>query len=213
MPELASYKTEAELPVLRHQASDLYFKQRGQSLAVGWYGHRPLPVKAEDILPVELAEIMPSQMPFTPRRMERRHGRRDRSDSFIEKCRDTESMNGLFSFTVDNFPLMGEWSGLKGFWVAEAVWITHGCGVAKAMAEWIVDGHPSLAVHECDVNRFETHQLGSQHIEERGVAELCRSVRPVAPVATYGVATSHSHDRFLSTPAGTRWILSRSCRL
>ena len=66
MPELESYKGEAELPVLRHQGSDLYFRQRQQSLGVGWYGHRPLPINANDILPNEIAEIMPSQMAFTP---------------------------------------------------------------------------------------------------------------------------------------------------
>jgi len=32
-----------------------------------------------------------------------------------------ESMNGLFSSPLTT-SLMGEWSGLKGFWVAEAVW-------------------------------------------------------------------------------------------
>jgi dimethylglycine oxidase len=195
MPELAEYKTEAELPVLRHQGSDLYFKQRGQSLAVGWYGHRPLPVKAEDILPNELAEIMPSQMPFT---QEEWKGAMEASVEVIPALKHAtiaESMNGLFSFTVDNFPLMGEWSGLKGFWVAEAVWITHGCGVAKAMAEWIVNGHPSLAIHECDVNRFETHQLGSLHIEERGkqnyveVYDLLHPLQPMEsprPIRTTG---------------------------
>ena len=30
----------------------------------------------------------------------------------------------------------------SGFWVAEAVWVTHSAGVAKATAEWIVDGTP-----------------------------------------------------------------------
>jgi len=97
---------------------------------------------------------------------------------------------GLFSFTVDNFPLMGEWSGLKGFWVAEAVWITHACGVARAMAEWIVDGHPALAVHECDVNRFETHQLGSQHIEERGAQNFVEVYDLLHPLQADGVATA-----------------------
>lgn len=185
MPELSSYKTEAELPVLRHQASDLYFKQRGQSLAVGWYGHRPLPVKSEDILSNELAEVMPSQMSFTP---EEWKGAMEGAIKVIPALKDAtiaESMNGLFSFTVDNFPLMGEWSGLKGFWVAEAVWITHGCGVARAMAEWIVDGHPALAVHECDVNRFEIHHLGLQHIEERGAQnyiEVYDLLHPLQPM-------------------------------
>lgn len=35
---------------------------------------------------------------------------------------------------------MGEHRELSGFWVAEAVWVTHSAGVAKATAEWIVDG-------------------------------------------------------------------------
>ena len=185
MPELASYQSEAELPVLRHQASDLYFKQRGQSLAVGWYGHRPLPVRSEDIVPCERAEVMPSQMPFTP---EEWKGAMEGAIDVIPSLKNSEiveSMNGLFSFTVDNFPLMGEWGGLKGFWVAEAVWITHGCGVARAMAEWIINGHPSLAVHECDVNRFETHQLGPQHIEERGsqnYIEVYDLLHPLQPM-------------------------------
>lgn len=195
MAELSGYKTEAELPVLRHQGSDLYFKQRGQSLAIGWYGHRPLPVKSEDIVSNELAEVMPSQMPFT---LEEWKGAMEGSVDVIPSLENAdlaESMNGLFSFTVDNFPLMGEWSGLKGFWVAEAVWITHGAGVATAMAEWIVNGHPSLAVHECDVNRFETHQLGLQHIEERGaqnyieVYDLLHPLQPMEsprPIRTTG---------------------------
>lgn len=185
MPELAAYKGEAELPVLRHQGSDLYFRQRGKSLAVGWYGHRPLPVKAEDILPCELAEVMPSQVPFTPKEWD---GAMERAIEVIPVLKNTniaESMNGIFSFTVDNFPLMGEWSGLKGFWVAEAVWVTHAAGVAKAIAEWIVDGHPQLAIHECDVNRFEAHQLGSMHIEQRGsqnFVEVYDLLHPLQPM-------------------------------
>ena len=185
MPELAAYTTEAELPVLRHQGSDLYFKQRGQSLAVGWYGHKPLPVKSEHILPGEPGGLMPSQVPFTA---EDWKGAMELSAEVIPALKQAEiveSMNGLFSFTVDNFPLMGEWSGLKGFWVAEAVWITHGAGVARAMAEWIVNGHPTLAVHECDVNRFEAHQLGAQHIEERGAqnfVEVYDLLHPLQPM-------------------------------
>ncbi|MFM7329696.1 MAG: sarcosine dehydrogenase, partial [Bacteroidota bacterium] len=195
MPELASYNGEAELPVLRHQASDLYFRQRGQSLGVGWYGHKPLPVRANDILPCDQAEIMPSQMAFTP---EDWKGAMEGATEVIPALKNatlTESMNGLFSFTVDNFPLMGEWAGLKGFWVAEAVWVTHAAGVSRAIAEWIVNGHPTLAVHECDVNRFEAHHLGLQHIEERGsqnyieVYDLLHPLQPMEsprPIRTTG---------------------------
>ena len=34
------------------------------------------------------------------------------------------------------------------------------------MAEWLVDGAPSLDVHECDVNRFEAHQLAPQYVRD-----------------------------------------------
>lgn len=185
IPDLASYEGEAKWPVLRHQGSDLYFKQSGQRLAVGWYGHRPITVNAEDILPNESAEVMPSQLSFTSEDWE---GAMEGATEVIPALKDVEiveAMNGLFSFTVDNFPLMGEWSGLKGFWVAEAVWITHAAGVARAMAEWITEGYPMLSVHECDVNRFDVHQLGRIHIEERGAqnyVEVYDLLHPLQPM-------------------------------
>ena len=52
-----------------------------------------------------------------------------------------EGFNGIFSFTPDGFSIMGEHRDVDGFWVAEAVWVTHSAGVAKATAEWII-GHP-----------------------------------------------------------------------
>src|SRR5207245_4731571 len=61
-----------------------------------------------------------------------------------------------FSFTPDGFPLLGEARDVRGFWIAEAVWITHGAGVGRAMAEWIVAGVPSIDVRQCDIHRFET---------------------------------------------------------
>ena len=59
------------------------------------------------------------------------------ADSKVE-----EAFNGIFSFTPDGMSIMGEHRDLSGFWVAEAVWVTHSAGVAKATAEWIIDGAP-----------------------------------------------------------------------
>ena len=53
-------------------------------------------------------------------------------------------MNGLFSFTPDGGSLLGESREVRGFWIAEAVWITHAIGVGKVMAEWMTDGVPSI---------------------------------------------------------------------
>src|SRR5262249_13722139 len=85
--------------------------------------------------------------------------------------RDTEieeGMNGLFSFTPDGMPLLGESPEVRGFWVAEAVWVTHSAGVGRAMAEWLVDGHrSSVDLHECDVNPFKDPQLAPAYVLAR----------------------------------------------
>ena len=186
LPSLANHTEEASIPILRNQAEDLYYRQRGTGMGVGWYGHRPLPVSSQDLLAYDDSEIMPSQLPFTALEWK---GAIERSLEILPDLAQTdviEGMNGIFSFTVDTFPLMGEWSGLKGFWVAEAVWVTHAAGVARAIAEWIVDGHSSLSVHECDVNRFEPHQLSPEYISQRGAqnyVEVYDLIHPLQPMS------------------------------
>ena len=185
IPSLADQTEEITIPIMRHQGEDLYFRQRFNGMGIGSYLHRPLTVESEEILPFDKAEIMPSQMTFTAPEWE---PVQDIAGTVLPELKDAkivEGMNGMFSFTVDTFPLMGEWNGLKGFWVAEAVWVTQSVGVARATAEWIIDGHPKLAVHECDVNRFEPHQLGPNHIKMRGAqnyVEVYDIIHPLQPM-------------------------------
>jgi len=182
---LDDQEEECTIPLLRNQDHDLYYRQRGKGLGVGWYGHRPLPVKAKDIVPFDKAATMPSMLEFTAPEW---IGAMEHSSEILPELKNTKitsGMNGLFSFTVDGNPLMGEWKGLKGFWVAEAVWVTHSAGVARAIAEWLVDGHPSITVHDCDVNRFEKHQLGPEHIQMRGeqnYIEVYDILHPLQPM-------------------------------
>ena len=182
---LADQTQEITIPIMRHQGEDLYFRQRFNAMGIGSYLHRPLPIESEEILPFDKAEIMPSQMPFTQPEWEPVMDLAAEIMPELKTAKLTEGMNGMFSFTVDTFPLMGEWNGLKGFWVAEAVWVTHSVGVARATAEWIIDGHPQLAVHECDVNRFEPHQLGPNFISMRGAqnyVEVYDVIHPLQPM-------------------------------
>ncbi len=182
---LSDQEEECTIPLLRNQDHDLYYRQRGKGLGVGWYGHRPLPVKAKDIVPFDKAATMPSMLEFTAPEWV---GAMEHSSEILPELKNaniTSGMNGLFSFTVDGNPLMGEWKGLKGFWVAEAVWVTHSAGVARAIAEWLVDGQPSITVHDCDVNRFEKHQLGPEHIQMRGeqnYIEVYDILHPLQPM-------------------------------
>jgi glycine/D-amino acid oxidase-like deaminating enzyme len=173
VPALAAIAASDELenlrPILRHQDRDLYFREHVDRLGIGAYGHRPMPIDPATLLAPRDAAVMPSVLDFTPADFEESWGwARDLVPALRESVVES-GINGVFSFTPDGFPLMGESPDVAGFWVAEAVWVTHSAGVARAMAEWLVDGAPTTDVHESDVNRFEPHQLGPAHIRDRGV--------------------------------------------
>jgi glycine cleavage system aminomethyltransferase T/glycine/D-amino acid oxidase-like deaminating enzyme len=169
VPAIAGQRAEAVRPILRHQDADLYYRDRHDTIGVGFYGHRPMPVDVNDILAVDQAEVMPSVMPFTEQDFEEAWYETRWLLPATKDAKIEEGINGLFSFTVDDMPLLGESPAVNGFWVAEAVWVTHSAGVAHAMAEWLVDGFcSSYDLHECDVNRFEQHHLAPDYITARG---------------------------------------------
>jgi glycine cleavage system aminomethyltransferase T/glycine/D-amino acid oxidase-like deaminating enzyme len=186
VPELEGQEEEAVRPILRHQDADLYYRDRYDSVGIGYYGHRPMPLDPYDLLSVDESEVMPSVLTFTP-------------DDFAPAWEETQSLlpattetkveegiNGIFSFTTDGMPLLGESPDLAGFWVAEAVWVTHSAGVGRAMAEWLVDGHcSSFDLHECDVNRFEDFQLTPEYVLERdcqNFVEVYDILHPLQPM-------------------------------
>jgi glycine cleavage system aminomethyltransferase T/glycine/D-amino acid oxidase-like deaminating enzyme len=184
VPALSGQTEEALRPILRHQDADLYYRERFDRLGSG-YGHRPMPVRPEEILSVDAAEVMPSVMSFTeddfaPAWTETRALLPATQEAKLE-----EGINGLFSFTTDNMPLLGESPEVKGFWVAEAVWVTHSAGVGRAMAEWLADGRcSSFDLHECDVNRFEPHQLSPEYVLTRdcqNFVEVYDIIHPLQP--------------------------------
>jgi len=185
VPALEGRTEEATRPILRHQDRDLYYRERFDTLGIGWYGHRPMPVLADDIVRYDDADVMPSVLPFTEGDFVDAWDHSRELLPCLEETKVDEAINGLFSFTSDGFPLMGESRQVKGFWVAEAVWITHSAGVAKAMAEWLVDGQPATDVHECDVNRFDPHQLGPAYTLQRGCqnfVEVYDIIHPLQPM-------------------------------
>ncbi|KWX59611.1 FAD-dependent oxidoreductase [Mycobacterium sp. NAZ190054] len=147
--------SEAGLPILRHQDQDLYFREHVDRLGIGSYSHRPMPVDIATLLADTAGEPMPSMMPFTEEDFAPAWRAAADLIPALQDSKVEEAFNGIFSFTPDGFSIMGEHRELPGFWVAEAVWVTHSAGVAKATAEWIVDGVPSIDTHECDLYRFE----------------------------------------------------------
>ena len=76
------------------------------------------------------------------------------------------------SFTPDNRYLMGEAPELRNFYVAagmNSTGIAAGPGVGKAMAEWIVEGHPTMDLTEVDIKRFHGFQNNARYLYDRTV--------------------------------------------
>jgi glycine cleavage system T protein len=74
--------------------------------------------------------------------------------------------NGMFTFTVDGYPIMGE-SSLGGFWTAVGIWVTHSGGAGKAIAEWMTFGEPSIDLREASIDRFHPHARTKRYIVAR----------------------------------------------
>ncbi|MFI9454958.1 FAD-dependent oxidoreductase [Amycolatopsis sp. NPDC052450] len=182
LPSLAGVTEEATRPILRHQDADLYFREHVDRIGIGAYGHRPMPLPAGEI---GAGEGMPSELAFTPEDFEPSWAAAVDLLPSLGETKVEEGINGLFSFTPDGMPLLGEHPDLDGFWVAEAVWITHSAGVARAMARWLVDGRPGADLHGCDLARFERVQLAPDYVMARSCqsfVEVYDVVHPLQPM-------------------------------
>ena len=197
--DLAGATEEISLPLLRHQDEAMYFRQEGESFGIGSYSHEPLLVEAEDILSHDEAPVAPAEMPFTPRHFENAAAAAGELLPCLKGAGLTRKFNGMFSFTTDGFPVLGESPQTRGFWSAQAVWITHAGGVGKAVAEWIVNGEPTIDLRECDIRRFHPHANARPYVRERA-AQQYREVYDIIhprqqPAKPRGLRLSPFHIR------------------
>ena len=178
----------ASLPILRHQDRDLYYREHGDRYGIGSYAHRPIPVDLADLGSYDADTIsdhnMPSRLDFT-------------LEDFLPAWEDTKQLlpalresdiedgfNGIFSFTPDGGALVGESKELDGFFVAEAVWVTHSAGIARAVAELLTTGKSQVDLGECDIHRFEAVQLTPEYVSEtsqQNFVEIYDVLHPLQP--------------------------------
>lgn len=80
-------------------------------------------------------------------------------------------VNGPFTFAPDANPLLGPVPGLRNFYVACGVMagFCQGAGVGLCLAEWIIEGEPSIDVYAMDVARygdFATRSYTTEKVKE-----------------------------------------------
>lgn len=183
--------TTQPLPILRYQDEDLYYREHdGNKLGIGFYGHKPMPVVAASLGPTphEVDEHhMPSRLSFTEEDFAPAW---NLTQDLLPATKDAEveiedGFNGIFSFTPDGGSLVGPHPTLEGFFVAEAIWVTHSAGLARAVAEVLTTGKSTYELASCaDIRRFEEVQLTDAYIQEtsaQGFVEVYDIIHPHQP--------------------------------
>ncbi|KAG5952879.1 hypothetical protein E4U53_007639 [Claviceps sorghi] len=176
-----------DLPILRYQDRDLYFREHEEHYGIGYYGHRPMPIAASSLGPTSKyvnQENMPSRMEFTPEDFESAWKLSQELLPVLQDSEIEDGFNGIFSFTPDGGPLVGQSPDLDGFFVAEAVWVTHSAGVARAVAEVLTLGKSHIDLSECELGRFEETQLTPEYVSEtcqQNFVEIYDIVHPLQP--------------------------------
>jgi 4-methylaminobutanoate oxidase (formaldehyde-forming) len=147
------------LPTLRDPDLLVYWREDGDGLVMGGYERRSAPA----FMPEGTGRVEAIPPDFNGRLLEEEW---DRFEEISENSKRrvpamseitvTKLINGPEAFTPDNEFCLGE-SEVAGFFVC-AGFCAHGLagagGIGKVVAEWIVDGEPSLDLWHMDVRRF-----------------------------------------------------------
>ena len=168
---LAGAAEEISQPLIRHQDEAMYFRQVGEGYGIGSYRHKPLLLESADVPGLAESNGAPAELPFTPSHFDATLEKAGEILPAIRGAALSRKFNGVFSFTPDGFPILGESPQVAGFWSAQAVWITHAAGVGRAVAEWIVNGEPSVDLRESDIRRFHPHALSRPYVRDRSAQQ------------------------------------------
>ena len=143
-----------DLPILRDPDGYTYFKEEVGGLVVGGFEPEAKPWVAPDEIPD------PFQFQLLDEDWEHFSVLMDSALERLPVLRETgirKFYNGPESFTPDNQFILGEAPEVRGFFVGagfNSVGIATAGGAGKALAEWIVDGEPSLDLLAVDIRRF-----------------------------------------------------------
>jgi heterotetrameric sarcosine oxidase gamma subunit len=161
--ELEGARDELETPIIRAQDRDLYFRQHRDAYGGGSYAHEPM-VRA----PQELRDDdHPALTPAPPQNVEYFMSEMAQRFPATAQAQVLDAFNGMFTFTPDANMNLGESMRVRGFWSAEAVWVTHGGGTGRVLAEWLTTGTPPIDMREHDINRWHAYAFSKDYIRTR----------------------------------------------
>lgn len=156
----------ADLPVLRCPDDTAYVREETGKLMVGFFepGAKPWATHGipEDATFTTLPEDWDHLAPYLARAARR--------VPILGEIGIRTFFNGPESFTPDDRYILGEAPELPGYFVAagfNSVGFQSGGGAGRALADWIVDGHPPIDLSEVDIRRFFPFQGNRRYLRDR----------------------------------------------
>lgn len=160
-----------DLPVLRDPDSCIYVKEDAGKLLVGCFepvakpwGMQGIPEEfCFDQLPDDFEHFAPLLEAAT-RRL-----------PVLREAGVKLFFNGPESFTPDTRYILGPAPELPGLFVAagfNSIGIQSAGGAGRAVADWVLDGHPGLDLWDVDIRRFAAFQANKAYLRERTTESL-----------------------------------------
>ncbi|MGE0499371.1 MAG: FAD-dependent oxidoreductase [Rhizobiaceae bacterium] len=208
--EFAGTEKEIGYPLLRDQGNSAYMRDTGDPttseggmIEWGYYEEtNPRLCHPRDLLEKHQARLSPSQRDLDMEQIMAPLERAIELTPILGELGYDErrSFNGLLQVTADGGPSIGESQKVRGLWYAVAIWVKDAPGMAKLVADWMVDGRTEIDHAKIDYARFYPHQMQEAFVEGR-CGEAAQkiynpAVHPREPYATgRNIRRSPFHER------------------
>ncbi len=150
-----------DMPTMRDPSLLVYFRPESGGLIMGGYERNPAPWSLDGIPPDFNGKLLAEDWPRFEELMDNAVVR----VPSLEEMEVVRLINGPEAFTPDGEFILGP-TEVRGLWTA-AGFCAHGLagagGMGKLVAEWIVEGTPSLDTWEMDSRRFGRHYRSREY--------------------------------------------------
>jgi len=143
---------EERLPAGIDYEGNMYFRQEGKGMLLGTYESVATPWSVGGTPQSFGHELLEPHLEHVAERLELGFQR----IPALEKAGIKDMINGPFTFGPDGNPMIGPVPGMRNYWAAVGVMagFCQAGGVGMCLAEWMIDGEPSIDVWAMDIARF-----------------------------------------------------------
>jgi len=197
-------KITPNLPVLRDTDGHVYIKEDAQKWLVGAFEPWGKAIDMEE-LPKDTPFI---ELPEDWDHFELPFSKASELLPDLQNAGIAKFFNGPESFTPDLLFMLGAVPSLPGCYISagyNSEGIEFGAGAGRALAEWIIEGEPTLDLSHVDIARFHHFQTNKKYLKDRTPEILGLHYKPDWPhyqmKTSRNIRKSSLHDRWASIGA------------